>query len=108
MSEKVTKFEPRDKEKEVIKTFDTKFIHLLEVASTKVKTLHDAQMFRKICENIKGYLKKNYEKIKELRTCLIEGKMDYGKCVLAHTFIKDILYFVNIKLKELETLVSEL
>lgn len=78
------------------------------MATTKVKTLHDVELFQKVSEKIRGDLKNLDENIKELKKCLIEGKEMNGKCVIYHTFIKDILDGLNVKLEELKTLANEL
>ena len=68
---------------------------------------HNAEIFRKVYDNIKGDLKNIDEKIKELRKCLTKGRTLYGKCSLARMFIKDISDELNTKIKELETLVKK-
>ena len=92
----------------MIKAFDNESTHLSEVATIKAQTLHKVEMYRKVCENIREYLKSLDVCIKELRRCMTKEKALYGKFILSHDFIKDILDELAIQLVELKTFVTEL
>ena len=91
----------------MIKAIDTKFPQLSKLTTTKEQTIHDVEMFRKVCDNIKIDLKSLNVCIKELRRCLTEAKSFYEKFITSHDFVKNISYEISIKLIALKTLVTE-
>lgn len=87
---KMTEPDLENREKNFVQDFDVEFTQLFDIAPVKAQTLHDVEIFRKLCENIKDDLKNLHEKIKELKHYLTEGKKIYRKFFCAHTQIRDI------------------
>ena len=58
------KSDPQDREKVLIQYFGTEFTNLSNISTLKAQTLHDVEIFRIFCHNIRASLKKFYEKIK--------------------------------------------
>ena len=74
MNIQINESDPQKKATKVIEEFDNHYKTLVEVATVKSQAEHDANMFRKVCQNVKNYLAYLDTCIKELRRCLHEGK----------------------------------